>query len=450
MTELHELSATEQLDALHNKAISSRELTAHYLERIERLDGELGAFTTVDPEAALEQAGRVDDRLVSGPLAGLPLGIKDLYATAGLRTTYGSAALQDFVPTEDTRTVGLLRQAGAVIVGKTSTSELGATCYTEHDGRAAVTPYDTTRYSSGSSGGAATAVSAGLLPLAHGSDSAGSIRTPAAACHLVGIKPSRGLVSAAPAVSFFSAGTEGPIARTVADAALLLEVMAQPWAGDLYGWRLPADKPRSTRALKVAMWTDTGLDDVDQHPEGLAAVRRTADLLRELGHHVQEIAIPARLDDPTQQAVKTWFAAAVGFAVPALVPAERRHLLKPYTRHLLESTLSANDVMTSQAVLARYASTFLATLDEYDVALTPTTNGPPVPIGHFFANGTEGESDLMLAWSCHTPWANLTGQPAISLPSHLDPDGLPHSIQLVGRPRHDAELIALAAQLETP
>jgi amidase len=102
----------------------------------------------------------------------------------------------------------------------------------------------------------------------------------------------------------------------------------------------------------------------------------------------------------------------------------------------------------AQSVLARYASTFLAALDNVDVSLTPTTNGPPVPVGHFFANAVEGEADLMLDWSCYTPWANLTGQPAVSLPSHLDGDGLPYGVQLVARQRHDAELLALAAQLE--
>src|SRR5690606_21084284 len=136
-------------------------------------------------------------------------------------------------------------------------------------------------YSSGSSGGAATAVAAGLLPLAHGSDSAGSIRTPAATCHLVGVKPSRGMVSTAPATSFVSAGTEGPLARTVEDAALLLEVMARPWPGDLYGWRPATDitvavTQPPTRPLRVATWTATGLDGVDTHPESVLAVERTA------------------------------------------------------------------------------------------------------------------------------------------------------------------------------
>lgn len=460
MSDLHELTAAEQLRALRAREISSRELTEHYLTRIEQLDADLGAFVTVDPERALRQARRADECIGGGqwsPLCGLPLGIKDLFSTAGIRTTFGSAAMAENVPTQDSWTVGLIRRAGAVVLGKTNTPEFGATCYTENDvtARPAVTPYAWTRYSSGSSGGAATAVAAGLLPIAHASDSAGSIRTPAATCHLVGVKPSRGLVSAAPATTFFSTGTEGPIARTVADAGLLLDVMARPWPGDLYGWRpstsfadavsRPADRP-----LKIAVWTETGLDGVEAHPEATLAALGTVTRLRELGHDVREVAIPARCDEPVRRALMDWFAYSVGAVAPALVPAGRRHLLRPYTRHLIEAgaKLSATEVVLAQSVLARYASAYLVALDDFDVALTPTTNGPPVPLGHYFARGVGDEAELMLAWSCHTPWVNLTGRPAVSVPSHVDAEDLPYGVQLVGHVRHDAELLALAAQLE--
>ncbi|MFS8097226.1 amidase [Lentzea alba] len=453
MSDLHELTAAQQLHSLHTKEISSRELTEHYLSRIDRLDAQLGAFVTV-ADAALEEAAAADERLARGErsaLLGLPLGIKDLAATAGIRTTFGSVAMADFVPTEDSWTSGLLRQAGAVVLGKTNTPEFGSTCYTENDvtPRPSVTPYALDRYSSGSSGGAATAVAAGLLPVAHASDGAGSIRTPAATCHLVGFKPSRGLVSSAPATSFFVASTEGPIARTVEDAALLLDVMACPAPGDLYGWR-PAGSFTAAlgvrRPLRVAMWTDTGLDqDVD--PQAELAARRTADLLAELGHEVREIPLPARWEEPVRRAIVDWFAYSVGAAVQAMMLSDRTHLLSSYSQQLLSMSdaLSANDVVTAQAVLARYASTFLAAIDDYDVVLTPTTNGAPVPIGYY-----EGEeADRMLRWSCHTPWVNLAGVPAISVPSHVDGLGLPHGAHLVGRNRHDAELLALAAQLES-
>ncbi|MET9230318.1 amidase [Lentzea sp. NPDC003310] len=446
---LHELTAAQQMNALRAKEISARELAEHYLARIDEHAG-LGAFVTLN-DRALDEADRADARLARGehaPLLGLPLGIKDLAATAGLRTTFGSAALADTVPQQDSWTVGLVRRAGAVVLGKTNTSEFGASCYTENDvtPRPAVTPYAPTRYSSGSSGGAATAVAAGLLPVAHASDGAGSIRTPAATCHLVGMKPSRGLVSPAPATSFLLASTEGPIARTVGDAALLLGVMASPAPGDLYGWRHEGGfTAELTGKLKIATWTHTGTGEA-AHPQAELAVRRTAEVLTGLGHDVREIALPARYDDSVTRAILAWFAYQVGSVTRLMVPEDRAHLLRPYTKHLLEveKTLSANDIVTAQAVLARYASAFLAAVDDYDVVLTPTTNGPPVPIGYYAGD----EADLMLKWSCHTPWVNLAGVPAISLPSHVDEEGLPHGVHLVGRARQDAELLALAAQLE--
>ncbi|WBQ03381.1 amidase [Kribbella sp. CA-293567] len=456
---MHELSATAQVAALQAGEFSSHELTTHYLERIAKYDDALGAFVTVTPELALVEAKRADQRIAAGDgsaLLGLPLGIKDLYVTAGVRTTFGSAALADTVPDADGWATGLLRQAGAVLVGKTNTPEFGATCYTENavTAQPSVTPYDVTRYASGSSGGGAAAVAAGLLPVAHASDGAGSIRTPATTCHLVGVKPSLGLVTAAvPPGSFFPTTTEGPLARTVADAALLLDVMAQPWIGDLNGWRpdqsFAAAIAKPPRPLKVALWTDTGLDDVSPHPECVRAVERTATLLRELGHEVREVPIPARWEESVRQAMRTHFGYLVNLVVAGLIPAERAGLLTPYTKYLNDvgAKLSGADVLQAQTIQVRYASAFAAT--EADVVLTPVTSGPPVPLGYFETTGIEGIIDRMLEWSVYTPWANLTGQPAVALPSHLDHDGLPYGVQLVGRPRHDLELLALAAQLES-
>ncbi|TWG99016.1 amidase [Nocardioides sp. J9] len=460
MTDLHDLSAAQQLRSLRRRDVSARELAQHYLDRITKLDGELGAFVTVDAEGALQAADRADEQLARGehaPLGGLPIGIKDLHATAGLVTSFGSASLADHVPTEDAWTVGLIRRAGAVVLGKTNAPEFGVACYTENavTPTPAVTPYDVGRYASGSSGGAATAVAAGLLPVAHASDGAGSTRTPAAACHLVGVKPSRGLVSLAPASTFFATGVEGPLARTVEDAALLLEVMARPPARDLYRW-IPntglgdAGRSRPRRSLRVAWWVDTGVAGVDPHPEAVRAVHRTKDLLQDLGHDVREIPSPAGYDETTARALSDMLSISAAANVATVVPADRRDQLTAHTRNLAArgAQMTGTDVVLMHAALASLAGDFMSGLDEYDVALTPTTSGPPVPLGHFEALGIEHVNDRMLAWSCYTPWVNLTGQPAASLPSHLDDDGLPYSVQLVGRARRDADLLSLAAQLE--
>lgn len=459
MTALHELTAAEQLRALRARELSSAELTDHYLDRIERHDTALGAFVTVIADDARASAADADRRRARGddlPLLGLPLGIKDLQATAGIRTTFGCAAFEGFVPPEDSWTVGQVRRAGAVVVGKTNTPEFGATCYTENcvTEHPAVTPYDTARYASGSSGGSAAAVAAGLVPLAHASDGAGSIRTPAATCALVGVKPSRGLVSAAPASGFLATTTEGPLARTVADAALLLDVMAAPAPGDLYaapahGSFADAVQRGLDRPLRIAMWTDAGLD-AEPHPDAVSAAEHTADALRALGHEIVEREIPARVDAATRRAFEVWFASTVGAATATLVPPDRHDALTPFTRHLvaLTAVLSATDVLLAHAALARYASAFLAAFADVDAALIPVTATPPLPLGHFLDAGVEHVMDRMLAWSGHTPWANLTGQPAIAVPSMLTADGLPMGAQLVGQRGRDDVLLALAAGLE--
>jgi amidase len=459
MSDLHELSAVAQVAALRSREISSTDLTEHYLRRIEQLDGTLGAFITVSPELALDQAARADQQLAQGltaPLLGLPIGIKDLHATGGMRTTFGSAALHDHVPAEDAWTVGLLRRAGTIVVGKTNVSEFGATCFTENavTTTPAVTPFDSSRYSSGSSGGAASAVAAGLLPVGHASDGAGSTRTPASTCHLVGVKPSRGLVSPAPTSSFLSLGIEGPVARSVADAAVLLDVMAQPSPADLYGWRPEATFVQAiqgpVRRLRVGVWTDTGMPGTAPHPQAVLAVEHTAALLSEIGHDVREMPLPAPYDDQVRHALVNHFASSVSLAVRALVPVDRLQLLTTYTQGLLGrgARLTGHDVMLTHSTLARVASAFLTAFAPFDVVLTPTTNGPPVKLGGFAADTLEETADRMLSWSCYTPWVNLSGQPAVSLPLHLDSDGLPYGVQLVGRQRHDTELLALAAQLE--
>jgi amidase len=162
------------------------------------------------------------------------------------------------------------------------------------------------------------------------------------------------------------------------------------------------------------------------------------------------VRIPAGCDDPVRRALCTLFAASVNAAVSSLVPSDRRDLLLPYTRYLHAEgeALSGSELFAAQGVLAGYASAFLAALEGFDVALTPVTSGPPVPLGHFQTDGVAAIADAMLAWSAYTPWVNLTGQPTVALPSHVDRDGLPYGVQLVGRRRGDAALLALAAQLE--
>ena len=226
--ELHHLSAQEQWDWLHRGEVSPLELVTHYLERIERLNPTLGAFTTVTADAALERARNLEQLVPkTAALWGLPSGDKDLVRRAGVRTTFGSRLFENFVPEVSDELVEVLDAAGAISLGKTNAPEFGLPSYTESlVAPPARNPWNADLGAGGSSGGAAVAVSAGLLPVATGSDGGGSIRIPAAATGLVGVKPSRGLVpSGSGLTSLAGLVTTGPLARSVADAAMLLDAM---------------------------------------------------------------------------------------------------------------------------------------------------------------------------------------------------------------------------------
>lgn len=463
MSDLHHLSATQQRDALRRGEIGAVELTEHYLRRIETHNPSLGAYITVASDVALAEAELAQARLgaegaTAPPLLGLPVPIKDLSPTAGVRTTMGSAVLSGFVPTADSWTVGLIRRAGAVMLGKTNAPEFGPTCYTDNDLDIgpSVTPYDVTRYSSGSSGGAATAVAAGLAPVAHGSDGAGSIRTPAGACGLVGFKPSRGTVSMFPQTAFASMSVEGPLARTLDDAALLADVMMTPPAGELWPDPRRNGTPSLQQALhgagpsglRVGWWTASGVAGVAPHPSVVSAVAQTASALVAAGHTVEEIEVPSVLDERVINAIVMRFAVSIG-SMSTMLPPDRLDMLRPLSKWFVDIARRANgvDVALGDTVLAAFGSTVLSKISSYDVVLCPTTSGPPVPVGWFSEAGLDAEPERMIGWSCGTPFANITGYGALSLPLAWTNEGLPVGVQLAMAPGRDHELFGMAAQI---
>jgi amidase len=441
----------EQARLLRDREVTSVELVDVYLERIERIDPELNSFVTVCGEEALAEAALADASHRSGPFHGVPIAVKDLTATAGIRTTYSSRAFADNVPDFDTAVVRRIREAGFVIVGKTNTPEFGTTAFTESDLNGATrNPWSPDRTVGGSSGGAAAAVAAGLVPLAHGTDGGGSIRIPASCCGLFGLKPSRGRVSTAPFVSLEGLSTSGPITRSVADAAALLDVFAGYEPGDPW-WAPPPERPFTEEAradpgrLRIAV-TSTPPYDTPIDPECVTALDSTAELLAELGHKVVEATPPWTAPGLVEAFLTIW---QVG---PTLYPADPA-LFTPLNRELVAAARSTSAADYAAAVFHMQASArrIVEFWGGVDVVLSPTLALPPVAIG-WQEEGVEGGIEQLMRNVAFTPFtavANMTGLPAVSLPLHWSTDDLPIGVQAIGPPAGDAVLLRLAGQIES-
>ncbi|MGO4692554.1 amidase [Glaciibacter sp. 2TAF33] len=462
MAELHELSALEQWQALQRSEVSPAELTEHYLRRIDALNPGLGAFVTVTADAALARARHVEAAVPrTVPLWGLPFGDKDLQLRAGVPARFGSRLMADFVPDESDDLVRALDDAGAVSLGKTNTPEFGLPSYTESlASPPARNPWDPSLGAGGSSGGAAVAVAARMLPFAPGSDGGGSVRIPAAACGLVGVKPSRGRVPAASGIDKLGGlGVAGPLACTVTDAALLLDAMITPRGGrpeHHFALRAPgADVPLLASAVRgegrfqLGVMTTSAWDDayeITLDPEAIVALDAAVAEFSALGHGIEPAALLQ--DDTYPPAFRTiWQASAAG--IPAETP-EAEQLLEPLTRWLLHRgrALSARVLAEALAALAAYERSFIAQLSRFDAVLTPALALTPRPVGWYDQDDGERNFEQQVQYTPFTSMINVSGLPAIVLPVHQTSAGLPMGVQLIGRPGGEATLFALGAQLE--
>lgn len=458
MSELHHLTAQEQWKSLQRKEISPTELATHYLERIARLDRGLGAFLTVTPESALERAHeRESDPTRTAPLWGLPFADKDLLARKGVRTTYGSRLLADYIPEASDDLVTVLDAAGGVSLGKTNTPEFGLPSYTENlVGPPARNPYDTTLGAGGSSGGAAVAVATGLLPFAPGSDGGGSIRIPAAACGLVGVKPSRGLVPAGTGIDKLAGlVVPGPIARTVADAAMLLDAMidggdypftlcAPRWEGGaLLNAAVRGEGQYQLGVVTTSPWDSAY--DIQIASEATDALDLAIRELDALGHGVESLALEP--DESYSPAFRTvWQAGA------ASIPAEGKalELLEPLTQWLVARgrELTARQLSEALAALAHSERSVVRQFAGFDAVITPALAMTPRPIGWYDATDAERNFAQQVQYTPFTSFVNVSGLPAITLPVSVTEKGIPMGIQLIGRPGGEHVLFALGAQLE--
>ena len=448
------MSAVAMREAYRARILSPREVVSTVLERIELLNPHLTAYFTVTADLAEQQAAEAEVAYAKGrtgpPLLGIPVSVKDLIATKGIRTTYGSRMYADNVPDFDAPAVERLYAAGAVLLGKTATSEFGWKA--PPGGRLfgpTRNPWDLELTTAGSSGGAAAAIACGLGPLAIGTDGGGSNRQPASFCGVVGFKATSGVVPTAPRSLAGDLEHTGPLARTVRDVALLLDVIAGPDDRDWYSCpRVVDDYLHAAEGgvdqLRIAWSSDLGYAVCD--PEVASIAERAARRFEELGCSVE--AAHPEWDDPTAMFDALFFD-PWGAWMQSVLP-EWEDDLDPGLRALIErsGTGSSGDVAAAMQERIMFRQRAHAFFEQFDLLLTPTMPLPPFPVGIDIPDVVAGQPVHGMQWTAFTFPFNLTGHPAISVPAGFTSEGLPVGLQIIGRWRTDATVLRAAASFE--
>jgi len=460
VSDLAFLPVGELATLVRDGELSARELVEHSLRRIETLDGEVGAFVHVDAEGALAAADAVE-RGDERPFAGVPIAIKDNVPVAGLPLTFCCPLFGDFVAPHDAFLVRRLREAGFIVIGKTALPELGILPTTEST-RFGPTrnPWALDRTPGGSSGGSAAAVAAGMVPVAHGNDGGGSTRIPAACCGLVGLKPARGRISRGPDQGEAFLVSDGVLTRTTAETAELLDVLAGYETGDA-SWAPPPAEPfaaaagREPHGLRIALSTLPPLPDAALDPIAERATREAGERLESLGHHVEEFSPPWSVPGLLQL-----FSASFGPVIASSIvvgsflsgrePTEEE--LEPLSWMIWEQSrqLDSAHALAAAMQLQALARGIVTACAAYDAVLTPALAQRPVEIGTMNGMLPDPEDTFRRSglFTPYTAIANVTGQPAISVPFAHGADGLPVGVQLIGSPAREDVLLALSAQLE--
>ncbi len=445
----------ETAKALRARKISSVELAEAAIQHIHKLNPKLNAFITVTEDLARQQAKTADEEFARGadhgPLHGIPVAVKDMFSTKGIRTTCGSALFTNHVPDTDAAVVEKLAGAGAVLLGKTGMHELayGITSNNPHFG-AVRNPWDTERIPGGSSGGSGSAVAAGLVFMAMGSDTGGSIRIPASFCGTVGLKPTSGRVSRYGTMPLdFSLDHMGPLARTVRDAALTLEAIAGFDHRDDTSSRVPPgkyvpDAAPSIRGLRIGLAHNFYMERID--PDAGAAVVRMAEMAEKLGAQVTQVRVPDIL------ALNT--VGRVILLVEASALMERhmsqRDKFGPDVLALLDQgrLLPATDYVNAQRLRRVMQREFNQLWSQIDCLFTPTTPMAAPRIGENTVQLGDATDDVRLAATRLVRGINVLGLPALSIPCGLDRRGLPLGLQIIGKAFDEAGVLRVGAALE--
>jgi amidase len=460
MSEAAWLDATAQADLVRRGEVSPRELAEAAIARIEEVNPKLDAVIRTRFDAARREA---DGDLPDGPFRGVPILFKDLGCMVeGETTAFGLGPLRDATFPVTSYLAEQFRAAGFVALGRTNVPELGTTVTTEpRSFPPARNPWDPGHSTGGSSGGSAAAVAAGMVPVAHANDGGGSIRIPASECGLVGLKPTRGRVSQGPVAGEAWAGgvIDGAVTRTVRDAAGVLDVISHPMPGDPY-YAPPLPRPLAQEVgadpgrLRIGMLDQPGAEGYLDDPQCRAAVASAARLLESLGHHVGQSAPAAMFEQEFPRHFNVIIAADVEATMRAfemllgrLIPEEEIESRNAAYRRAGRE-LRAVAYLESRAWFGMWARRMADWWNGHDLLLTPTLGAPPPPLGWFTEAGPEQEGPRIASFIPYTAQFNMTGQPAISLPLHWTPGGLPVGVQLVAAYGREDMLIRVASQLE--
>jgi amidase len=442
---------------IRGKQLSAREVMSAHLRRIEQVNPKVNAIVTLVAEQALENARRADEAQAHGeplgPLHGLPVAHKDLFETAGIRTTFGSPLFRENVPTQNALTVARIQKAGAISVGKTNTPEFGAGSQTFNTVFGpTLNPYDLTKTCGGSSGGAAVSLACGMVPLADGSDSGGSLRNPAAFCGVVGLRPAPGRVpEAAIANAWSTLSVAGPMARTVADVALLLSVIAGPDAACPIsitepGSSLAGNLDRDFRGVRVAWFRNLGGVPFDRRI--LQAVNAQRRVFEDLGCVVEEAEPDFSGADEAFHTLRAWgFVANLGDLAKQHSDQIKETILWEVDRG---SNLTASDLARAEALHTALWQRMRLFLEKYDYFILPTTQVPPFDVNQPYVTEIEGTRlETYIDWMKSCYWISILETPAISVPCGFTPEGLPVGIQIVGRHRDEWSVLQMAHAFES-
>jgi amidase len=450
------LTATELVARIRAKDLSASEVMVAHLDRIERTNPQVNAIVTLTPEKAMQEARTVDERLAGreevGPLHGLPVAHKDLVPTRGIRTTFGSRVFEDHVPEEEALIVGRLKSAGAISVGKTNTPEFGAgsQTYNEVFGET-LNPYERTKTCGGSSGGAAAALACGMLPIADGSDMGGSLRNPASFCNVVGLRPSPGRVPTWPDLAaWFTLSVEGPMARTVRDAALMLSAISGPDPRSPISISEPGSvflRPleRNFGGVRVAWSRDVGGLPVD------GAVTEVLDgqrhVFEDLGCIVENAEPDFRDADEVFKVLRAWrFELAYGGLLD-----DRRDEMKDTVVWNIEEgkKLSGPRIGRAERKRTELYHRVRSFMETYEFLILPVSQVPPFDVEQRYVTEINGEPmETYIDWMRSCYYVTVTGLPAISVPCGFTSKGLPVGVQIVGRHRDDFGVLQLAHAFE--